>query len=444
MIRLHRKPSAGSARVALAAVLAAFLAVAVTLAVSPTANADASIEIAAAGDIGCPPGGEPLPEDGVTNPDQLPKQWRCRGDEVATMIAAEDPMFTIAAGDLVQGPNASRNAYDEFDRTWDAIRGRIMPTPGNHDIYRSGAGPRDFDGYYAYWEEQGASSSRIGQRDRSWASYDIGSWHLVDLNSNCRVVDCTLTGPQVQWLLRDLKRDRGNPETGCILAYMHHPLFSAGMPLGRTGDHMLVSNLWEVLYRYGADIVVTGHQHYYERYRPLNPSGRPDPGGIRQYVTGTGGSFLFSGGKRDLSAPVAESTLYGFGATFFELGPSAYRSRFRTVRGRDLDQLATPVECHRPSEGRRLRRLRTRRFRQRVGILRRLSRTESRLVRRVRTLREQSDRSARGAHRPGPKPARTSDTGPRIKSLITRLERARRIRERLLDRPLYPRVRPRR
>src|SRR5690606_34020692 len=120
-----------------------------------------------------------------------------------------------------------------------------------------------------------------------------GTWHMINLNSNCHVADCTLTGPQMRWLLNDLKEDRQKPATQRTMAYFHHPLFSSGSPRGRSGEKMLVSNFWELLYRYRVDIVVTGHQHYYERYLPQNPSGKYDPTGITQFITGTGGASTF-------------------------------------------------------------------------------------------------------------------------------------------------------
>ncbi len=409
------------------------LIVAVGAVGAPGANA---FEVAAAGDVACPP----WAHSGDRHGWNVPEEFKCRGRAIADLIDSRDPRLTIAAGDLIHGDNAKRSAYREFSHEWKPLRGEIMPTPGNHDRKQAADDNWNFDGYFSYWYSKGLTRSRIGRPNRSWASYDVGTWHMVNLNSNCNTVNCTLTGPQIRWLLRDLKKDRENPETKCLLAYMHHPRFSAGVARGRTGDRMLVSNLWEVLYRYRADILVTGHQHYYERYRPLNPGGMPDPTGITQYITGTGGAIARTPySSVDVSAAGAQASIRSLGATFFQLGRNSYTSSFRTIKDNRRDRLATPVRCHGQHVGASRRKRRTNRFLNRVRRLKRLERKRDAGIRKVRKLRRKKSRLARNANvrystRTTLKQDRNSD---RLDQAREDLERTRQILVRLLNKPLY-------
>src|SRR5581483_12314220 len=87
------------------------------------------------------------------------------------------------------------------------------------------------------------------------------------------------------WLDNDLNLHPSQ----CVLAYFHRPLFSSGeFAAGR------MRQFWEVLYKYGADVVVNGHEHFYAAFQPMAPSGAIEKTyGIRQLIAGTGGARLF-------------------------------------------------------------------------------------------------------------------------------------------------------
>jgi acid phosphatase type 7 len=131
-------------------------------------------------------------------------------------------------------------------------------------------------------------------------SYDVGSWHVVALNSNCEEVRCGPGSPQTRWLEEDLA---AADQVRCTLAYMHHPRFSSGEKHGSTSGGVEV--LWEALYEANTDVVLSGHEHNYERFAPQDPRGRADPErGIRQFVVGTGGG----GGEAPISSdPITNS-----------------------------------------------------------------------------------------------------------------------------------------
>ena len=161
-----------------------------------------------------------------------------------------------------------------------AHKSRTKPAPGNHEYNTSGA-----TGYYGYF---GAAA---GDPKQGYYSYDLGSWHIVVLNSNCsQVGGCGAGSPQETWLRQDLA---AHP-TSCTLAYWHHPRFS----FGEHGNDTATQALWQALYDNGAEIVLSGHDHNYQRWSPQTPSGTTDATrGIREFVVGTGGKSHYALGQ---------------------------------------------------------------------------------------------------------------------------------------------------
>jgi hypothetical protein len=231
------------------------------------------------------------------------------GKDTAELVEkTAGPVATI--GDNAY-PDGSAGDYSKcYDPTWGEFRDRTHPIPGNHDYDASKATP-----YYQYF---GAAAGAPGS---GWYSYDVGSWHLVALNSNCDDVDC---GQEAGWLDTDLA---AHP-AACILAYWHHPRFTSGTSGGDTA----VGAFWKVLYAHGATLVLNGHDHDYERFAPQDPSGHADPNrGIREIIVGTGGATLgsFAG-----DAPNSEVRNNGtYGVLELTLRSGAYDWRFVPVAG---------------------------------------------------------------------------------------------------------------
>jgi acid phosphatase type 7 len=175
-------------------------------------------------------------------------------------------------GDNVYPNGTSAQFRECYKPTWGKYKKRTKPIPGNHDYNTAGA-----SGYFEYF------GARAGRSARGYYSYRRGSWHIVALNSNCaKIGGCTRRSAQGRWLGRDL----ASHPSRCTLAYFHHPLYASG-----TGTPTpQVKPLWNILYSRGADIILSGHAHRYERYRPITPEGKIDTtNGIRQFVVGTGG-----------------------------------------------------------------------------------------------------------------------------------------------------------
>lgn len=220
---------------------------------------------------------------------------------------------------LTLGDNVyDRGTADEFarcyDPSWGRHRERTRPAPGNHD-YGNGRAVA----YYDYF------GKAAGEPNKGWYSFDVGGWHLVALNSNCAIVGgCGAGSEQERWLRADLAAHPGR----CTLAYWHHARFSSGLH----GNNDVTAGLWRALEDAGADVVLTAHDHDYERFSPLSPDGRPvQAGGIRQFVVGTGGRSLYP-----FRAPVAGSEVRSaatFGVLMLSLRETGYDWRFLPVAG---------------------------------------------------------------------------------------------------------------
>ena len=208
---------------------------------------------------------------------------RCgsRGDE-ATAALIRDMAGTVATlGDLAYETGSNADFTRCYDPTWGSEKARTRPAAGNHE-YET----RDADGYFDYFGEA------AGNRGEGYYSYDLGDWHIIVLNSNCtQVGGCEADSPQGRWLRKDLA---ANPAT-CTLAYWHHPLFSSGK---EHGGNETMRPAWQALYDAGADVVLSAHEHHYERLAPQDPAGQLDrKRGIRQFVVGTGGSSHYGFGR---------------------------------------------------------------------------------------------------------------------------------------------------
>lgn len=381
-----------------------------------SAEARATTTVAAAGDISCDRDTETTYNSGLTDITKV--GWtslRCQGRKVGALMNQHNSDRVLALGDLVQGQDPTRMAYSDFHSQWEDVEGRIRPTVGNHD-YLMGYGPLNARPYFNYWRDRGLRSKVLGRTGQGWASWRIGSWYMINLNSNCFAINCALDGRQVRWLLNELRRYRASRKSKCLVAYFHHPLFSAGVPAGRSGRNSLVGNFWSLLYLFGADLVLNGHQHFYERHRPVDRWGRADRSGITQVISGTGGASIhrtsFENGAH-LESSVARTTRYG--ATFLELERSGWRSVFRDIKGGEFDR-APFTRCHGKAKVSPKRKALLKRFRVRTKKL-------DRLVRKKRSLVSEARRLAYL----GPYSSRLIQTRSSLQKVSARIERERQI-----------------
>ena len=133
----------------------------------------------------------------------------------------------------------------------------------------------------------GYFGARAAPHGTTWYSYDLGAWHVVMLDSECaKVGGCGADSPQGRWLAADLAASTAR----CTLAIWHRPRWSSGLARRRPATSR---PFWQPLYAAGADLVINGHDHDYERFAPQDSEGHEDTArGIREFVVGTGGAEL--------------------------------------------------------------------------------------------------------------------------------------------------------
>jgi calcineurin-like phosphoesterase family protein len=230
---------------------------------------------------------------------------------------------------------AGDNAYDDgtagqfaacYEPTWGRVKDRtILPAAGNHDWNTPGAA-----GYLGYFGTVAAPNGV------TWYARDLGAWHVVVLDSDCvQVGGCGLESPQGKWLAADLAASSAR----CTLAIWHHPRFTSA----ERGDNESVDPFWDLLQRDGAELVVNGHEHDYERFAPQDATGREErPGGIREIVVGTGGGELTGFSRAAANSEFRLSGVYG--VLRLTLHPANYDWEFLPVSGDVADSGSTL--CH--------------------------------------------------------------------------------------------------
>ncbi len=245
------------------------------------------------------------------------------GAETTAQLLDNIPGTVFTAGDNAYPDGADADFANKYDPSWGRHKARTRPSPGNHDYHTSGAA-----GYYRYF---GTNAGPAGQ---GYYSYDIGDWHVISLNSN---IDMSAGSPQEQWLRADLAASTRE----CTIAYWHHPRFSSGTH----GSSTAPQPLWQALYDAGAEIVVVGHDHNYQRFAPQTPDGVADPArGIRQFVAGMGGA-----GHYVFSTPIANTEAYNtnaYGVLKLTLAPGAYSWEFIPEPGKTYTDSGSGT-CHR-------------------------------------------------------------------------------------------------
>jgi hypothetical protein len=234
------------------------------------------------------------------------------GDEQTAKLIDGIPGTVATFGDDSNDEGTAAQYADCYDPTWGRFKARTKPAIGNHDYLTSSGTP-----YFNYF---GAASHPT----TAYYSYDLGSWHVVVLNSECsHVGGCQAGSAQEQWLKADLAANQKR----CTLAYWHEPRFSSG----QWGNHTRYDAFWQDLYQAHATLALNGHDHDYERFAPQNPSGKADANGIREFVVGTGGA---SYGPLNSPQPNSEVRHTGtFGVIKLTLQATSYSWNFIPVAG---------------------------------------------------------------------------------------------------------------
>jgi hypothetical protein len=245
------------------------------------------------------------------------------GDEATANLldGISGTVFTL--GDNAYESGTATEFANCYDPTWGRHKTRTWPSPGNHEYNTPGA-----TGYYGYF---GAAA---GDPAKGYYSYDLGDWHVIVLNSS---IAHDASSAQVTWLTNDLAAS----SKSCTVAYWHHPRFSSG---SGHGNDPSVQPFWDALYAANADLVLSGHDHDYERFAPQTPSGVADAArGIREFVVGTGGRSHYALGTLKANSQVFNGATYG--VLKLTLSAGGYSWEFAHVAGASFTDSGSG-SCH--------------------------------------------------------------------------------------------------
>ena len=278
--------------------------------------------IAAAGDIACDPTDSDFKGGAGTS-------HSCQQMATSDLINSDSSISAVLAlGDNQYGCGGLAAYQKSFGPSWGRFLSKIHPTPGNHEYQKSGGSSCDSSGHaQGYFSYFGVSATGDSDGDYAW---DIGAWHMIELNGNCsKAGGCGAGSHQATFLQQNLGASK------CTLAYWHQPYYSGTSPSSS------YKTFWQTLYAGGADIVLNGHQHSYARFAPQNASGAVDAtNGVREFIVGTGGDDLFSlPGTKNV-----QFTTKKFGVLKLTLHATSYDWKFVAKGGSTAD--SGTAACH--------------------------------------------------------------------------------------------------
>jgi acid phosphatase type 7 len=278
------------------------------------------VHVIAVGDMACAPN-DPKYNEGRG------QDGECRAQAVSDAAVALHPDLVLGLGDYQYEVASAGDYAAAYAPTWGRLRDVTRPAIGNQELKVNKAST-----YYGYFGDKALPAPGYG-------SYDVGSWHVVVLNTNCTVVEggCGAESPQVAWLQQDLAGNTGR----CVLAYGHHPRWSNGI----AGPDNRLDPLYAAMVRGGVSLYLSGHESDYERFPPLDSAHQGDPNGVRQFVVGTGGQSLYEPSAGDASwratfdpipSEFFDATQNGF--LDLTLGDGSYSWAFVTASGDSIDK----------------------------------------------------------------------------------------------------------
>ena len=282
--------------------------------------------IGAAGDIACDPASKNFNGG-------LGTKSACREKYTSDLLVNTGLSAVLAVGDVQYECGGYQPFLQSYDPSWGRVKSITHPIPGDHDYDTTGGTDCDTtgkaSGYFTYF---GAAA---GDPTKGYYSFDVGTWHVVALNTNCvQVGGCKAESPQESWLRADLA---AHPDQ-CTLAFWHQPRFSS------TKDYPNPGPFYQDLVDAGADAVLVGNQHYYERLAPLNNAGTYDPvSGVREFIVGTGGKSMQTlPGTRRVGSEVLAKT---FGVLRLSLHANSYDWQFVPAAGQTFTDSGSAY-CH--------------------------------------------------------------------------------------------------
>jgi Calcineurin-like phosphoesterase len=259
-----------------------------------------TVRVVAAGDIACPPDMEVTPD-------------KCQQGATAALARKLNPGLVLTLGDHQYQESSLAQFEGSYAQSWGALLGKTRPTIGNHEYLTPAKG------YYTYFRSRQPGPP-------GYYRVAMGAWQVFVLNSNCDRVRC---GREATWLDRQLARHPSR----CSMITMHHPRYSSG---AEHGNDPAVIPLWRAAYKHRVDLVLSGHEHDYERFKRMDAVGHLRPyRGLLEIVAGTGGRNLYHLGTRKRGSAYFQAT--DFGVLQLNLRPRTWSWAFRSTDGRVLD-----------------------------------------------------------------------------------------------------------
>ncbi len=266
--------------------------------------------IGSAGDIACDPTAAAFNND-------LGYGGDCVAAATASLLTGVDAVLPLGDDQYNCG---GLSAFEQsYGPTWGVKKSITYPVPGDKDYTTSGGTDCPTTPGLGYQQYFGGSGGLLGSPVPSvvntdaataYYSYNLGSWHIIALNTSPCVLNdplfCAAGSAQDVWLQNDLAHDTAP----CTLAYYQNPRW-ASTASGSGGDSTM-QELWLDLYNGGVDVVLNGDSHWYERFAPMNASGALDNAhGVQEFIVGTGGAGLEQPGTPLATSQVLNATTHG-------------------------------------------------------------------------------------------------------------------------------------
>jgi hypothetical protein len=251
----------------------------------------------------------------------------CQQVATSDLAITLHPDYVLPLGDDQYELGSLSDYQQMYDPSWGRLNAISYPVPGNHEYGYIGSAvePTGGAGYFTYFGDRSHPlQPGCTSMCTSWYSYNIGSWHIVALDSQCSVIGgCNPGNAEYNWLQADLKANTAK----CTLAYWHIPLYSSSQ------DHQPdMQSIFGLLYSKGVDVALTGHAHFYERFGPQDAAGNAQVNGVREFIVGSGGRNFFA--IRQTPAANSEARIANtFGVLQMTLSSNSYSWRFVAANG---------------------------------------------------------------------------------------------------------------
>ena len=264
-------------------------------------TSSSAIRVVAVGDIACEPG-------------RAPSGRLCRQAATAGLARRLQPDLVLTLGDHQYDKASMADFEGSYASSWGTLRSKTRPAIGNHEYKTPGAA-----GYYTYFKSRQPGPP-------GYYRVVANRWNIYVLNSNCGKVSCAR---QATWLNRQMA---AHPSR-CSIVTMHHPRYSSGF---EHGNNLAVKPLWAAAYKHRNDVVLAGHDHDYERFRPMDGWGNVRPRrGMMGFVAGTGGANLYHLGTRKRGSVYYQARTPG--VLLLSLRSGSFGWSFHSIAGTIMD-----------------------------------------------------------------------------------------------------------